>query len=132
MTNDQTLFGMDLTGSHKTMAKALTRAIRSCTYSRDQLATMLSLSLGRRITIHILNNITSISKPHYADINLVKAICAITGDARPIELFLEGLGHQLVHKEEVPIYEMHKLLMERKRIDDRLESLEGQINNGSK
>ena len=132
MNVDQTLFGLDLSRSEVIMAKALTKAIRSCPYSRDQVADMLTLMLGRKITVHVLNNITSTTKPHHADWNLVKGLCAITGDPNPIKIMIAGLGHQLVKKEDVPIFEMHKLMLERKRIDEQMEALEGQINHGSK
>jgi len=132
MNVDQTLFGLDLARSEVIMAKVLTKVMRSCPYSREQISDMLSLMLGRKITVHVLNNITSATKPHHADWNLVKGICAITGYAAPLIVILEGLGHQLVEKADVPVFEMHKLMLERKRIDDEMAALEGQISNGSK
>lgn len=106
--------------------------MRSSKYSRDQLASLLSIMLGRTITAHVLNNITSTSKPHHADIFLVKGICALTGAEEPLEIFLDGLGPKLVHKEDVPLFEMHKLLLQKRRIEEQLADLEGQIKHGSK
>ena len=127
------LFGPDLTKLTNDLAVELTRAIRQCPYSRDQIASFCSAMLGRRITKSVIDNITSRSKPHQPDADLVVAICAITNSSAPLSMMVSAIGHYLVPASEVPLYRLHLLMEEEERLQIERAGLRRLIdNNGRK
>jgi hypothetical protein len=60
--------------------EVLSRTLTRCQMSRQQVAEAMSRLLERSITVHILNDCTSLKKPHRFPAAWVPAFCEATGD----------------------------------------------------
>ena len=72
----------------------LTKVLRSCPKSREEICDEISAGLNQHITIHMLNDWTSeAKKPARFPASLVEAFCEVTGDDR-LQRFLMSPRHR--------------------------------------
>jgi hypothetical protein len=83
------------------LGEALTADIRSCPLSRPQIADLVSIDVGRRVTKANIDAWTAASKPeHRIPADVVVSICRITGSHKAIEVLAGSVGAVLVSTPE--------------------------------
>lgn len=81
------------------MALAVARTLADSPMPREEIAARMSVWMGEKLTVNMLNNYASQGcAEHTISANRLEALCAITGDTRPLQLMAEALGCIVIEK----------------------------------
>jgi hypothetical protein len=83
------------------LGESLAAALRPCPFSRDQVADLISIELGRRVTKANIDAWTAPSKPeHRSPADAGVAICRVTGCLEPLRVMAREIQVVLVSTAE--------------------------------
>ena len=103
----------------------VTDSIRNCTKSREEIADEMTLHLGERVTVRMLNSYTAgASEKHRWPAQYSRAFCHATGDDRLIRCITERAGLHLITSDEGKMLELGRQFLIRKRADEAIAKLE--------
>jgi hypothetical protein len=105
--------------------QAITRAIRACTKSREQIAEAMTVMLGTRVTVAMLNNFSAEAKQqHRWPAAWDRAFCQATGDDTLLVCRVQAAGLFVIDRTDFQLLELGREYLRQKRARERAEILE--------
>jgi hypothetical protein len=127
----QTLFSLKpvpLPGSLDDAAlvrSALTKAIRDCNKSREQIAECMSRLTGTQVTVRQLNNFTAEAREDCRfPLEFLRAFSVATGDFSVLSAVVRALGLEVITETENSVLALGREYLRQKRAAENMQSLE--------
>lgn len=106
----------------------ISRAIKGCSKSREQIADEMSVLLGMRVTERMLNAFTAdANQMHRWPAAWDRAFCRATGDDRLLVFRVLLAGLYVVTPDEYQLLELGREYLRQKRTNERLAMLEKRL-----
>ena len=81
------------------LARAVSRTLQECAMDRATVALLMSEYLGTDVSEHMLNAYAAEHREeHNISTERLQALCAVTGDWRPIGVLIDGSGMVLIER----------------------------------
>jgi hypothetical protein len=99
----------------------LADAIKQSQHSRDEIADRMSVLLGSKLSVAMLNNFTSESKDrHRWPFAWTRAFCMATEDMRLVQHLAEQTGFILLPQADADIVRLGELVVEQRRNEEEI------------
>lgn len=109
------------------MKAAAALDIAGCPRSRQEIAERLSLALGRRITVAIVDAVVAQSHPHRMPADWVPAWVSITGSSRLLGLVCAGTGYCVADQLERDLAAYARAVLQREKADHEARELRARL-----
>lgn len=113
----------------ETIVRSLvTEAIRLCGKSREQIADEMTVMVGEKITLRMLNSYTSAAaEQHRFPQQYARAFCAATGDSRLLRCIAERAGLHIISGDDLKLLALGRQILTQKRAARQIALLETEL-----
>jgi hypothetical protein len=106
----------------------VTKIIRDCAKSREQIADEMSFLIGSRITVRMLNSYTSgAAEQHRWPMQFTRAFCHVVQDWSVLRCIVERSGFHLISSAEYELLSLGREYLRQKRATAQIDLLEKRL-----
>jgi hypothetical protein len=106
----------------------VTDSIKACAKSREQIVEEMTVLLGDRVTVRMLNSYTSeAQEQHRWPMQFTRAFCYVVEDWSLLQCVVERSGFLLITQDEAALLELGAEYLRQKRANERLQMLEKRL-----
>ena len=106
----------------------ITETIRTCAKSREQIAEDISLLVGAKVTVRMLNAYTSeAAQQHRWPTQYTRAFCYVTENWTLLRCIVERSGFHMITPQEAELLELGREYLKQKRANDNVQLLEQRL-----